>query len=262
MKPKKVIYYKDELNDDFAGTSIRARKIGDNFVFIRKNPIWRVFCVLICRVIATPVALVTCRLVYGVRIYNRKVLRKLRGGYFLYGNHTLSVHDAFAPTMLAFPKRCYVITSPEAVSIPGLRNLVVMLGAIPVPDTPRAVRNFVNAIGKHIKNRHVVAIYPEAHIWPYYTGVRNFSDDSFIYPVKFGVPAVAFAVKYRERRFLKNRRPLVTIHVSQPFWPNPDLPARQARRKLRDEVYKFMREHVCTPDNAVYIRYEKLDNAE
>ena len=262
MKPKKVIYYKDELSDDFAGTSIRAGRIGDNYVFIRRNFLWRMLCVLLYRVIATPVAIATCRLIYGVRIHNRRALRKLRGGYFLYGNHTLSVHDAFAPTILTFPKRCYVVTSPDAVSIPGLRNIVVMLGAIPLPDTPRAARNFMNAIGRHIKNGHPVAIYPEEHIWPYYTGVRNFSDDSFIYPVRFGVPAVALAVTYRERRFFKNRRPLVSIYVSEPHWPNPDLPARKARKILRDQIYRFLREHVCTPDNVEYIRYKKLDNAE
>ena len=53
MKPKKVIYYKDELSDDFAGTSIRAGRIGDNYVFIRRNFLWRMLCVLLYRVIAT-----------------------------------------------------------------------------------------------------------------------------------------------------------------------------------------------------------------
>ena len=54
-------------------------------------------------------------------------------GYFLYGNHTQYL-DAFLPAMAAFPKRSYVIANPDAVSIPGLRNLVQLIGCIPVPS--------------------------------------------------------------------------------------------------------------------------------
>ena len=100
-------------------------------------------------------------------------------------------------------------------------------------------------------------IYPEAHIWPYYTGVRDFSDESFIYPVRLSVPVVAVAVTYRERRFLKKLPPLTTLYISDPFYPDPACSPREARTALRNQVYDFLRQHVCTPENAEYIHYEK-----
>lgn len=261
MKPKKTFYYADERNDDFAGNSINTRQIGDDFVFVNKHPFWRMLGVFFYRGIATPVAWFTCRIIYGVRIKNRRALRHIDGGYFLYGNHTQSAHDAFAPSLLTFPRKCYIVTSPDAVSIPGLRQIVMMLGALPMPGTLRSGRNFLSALELRIRHGNAVTIYPEAHIWPYYTGLRDFPDDSFSYPVRLGVPAVAFAVTYRHRRIFKSKRPLITIYVSQPFYPDGGLSQRAARAALHSQVCGFMREHICVPENAEYIRYVRQDKA-
>ena len=75
----------------------------------------------------TPFLFLYCKLVFGLRIENRKALRALPGGYFLYGNHTNTLADAFIPTLLAFPRRANIITSADTVSIPGVRNIVQML---------------------------------------------------------------------------------------------------------------------------------------
>ena len=36
-KKEKVIYYNDELNDEFAGDSIVAKKIDANYVYLRDS---------------------------------------------------------------------------------------------------------------------------------------------------------------------------------------------------------------------------------
>jgi len=40
-KDKLVIYYKDLLNDDFAGTNIKEKKVDGKYKYIHKNLIWR-----------------------------------------------------------------------------------------------------------------------------------------------------------------------------------------------------------------------------
>ena len=42
METKKVIYYEDELNDEFSGTYIKPIKIDENYKYLHKNPIWNI----------------------------------------------------------------------------------------------------------------------------------------------------------------------------------------------------------------------------
>ena len=97
------------------------------------------------------------------------------------------------------------------------------------------------------------------HIWPYYTGIRPFGSNSFMYPVRMDVPAVAFTVTYRRRRIFKNRRPLITVTVSEPFYPDKNLSPKKARDKLRDEVYGFMKATASASDCPEYYRYIKRE---
>ncbi len=253
---RKVIYYSDELNDDFAGTDITARPIDESYKYINNSPIWKTAAFLVYRVIATPLVWLICKLVCGLRIKNRKALRQLRGkGFFMYGNHTNGMADAFTPTLVSFPHRAHIITSPDAVSLKGLGTIVAMLGAIPVPGDLRSTRAFRKAIETRYEQGRVIAIYPEAHIWPYYTGVRPFPATSFQYPVRLNAPSVAFAATYRRRKLLRFLPPLMTITVSQPFYPDLSLGEQAAKQKLRGQIYDFLQETVCTEDNYAYIDY-------
>ena len=55
-----------------------------------------------------------------------------------------------------------------------LGNSIQLLGAIPIPNNKNGMKNFINAIETHINKKHSITIYPEAHIWPYYTKIRPF----------------------------------------------------------------------------------------
>ncbi len=260
MQPHKIIYYSDELRDDFANTKgAKPIKVTADYKFLKKGPLWRLGSFILYRFIATPLVYLFCRLFYGVRIENRRALQKIKGGFFLYGNHTQHVCDAFIPTLVTFPKRAYIVTSTDAVAIPVVKILVRMLGGIPLPTERKGMIPFFGATKSLAEHHSVVMIYPEAHIWPYYTKIRPFGDGAFLYPVKTGHPAAAFTVTYRERKIFKNRHPLITVRVSEPFYPDTSLPANKARRKLRDEVYDFMvRSASC--DQPEYYKYIKTEN--
>ena len=187
-------------------------------------------------------------------VRNRKALRGLKGGYFLYGNHTQAFPNATYPSLLAFPHRAYVVANPDAVSIPHIRNIVQMLGALPVPDNLAGQRAFIRAMEERLGQKGVIVIYPEAHIWPYYTGVRPFPDASFAYPVHCGRPVVACAVTYRRRRLLRFLPPALTLTLSDPIWPDPEAAPGRERLRIHRLVYDFLATR-AEENEVEYIRY-------
>jgi len=258
MRDERIIYYTDEQNDDFAGTKIRKRPVGRSFPFLHRSVLWNGLAFIVYYIIAVPIVFLVCKLYLGLKFENRRVLRALRHtGYYLYGNHT-RVLDAFMPAMAAFPKRAYIVADPDAVSLPLLRNIVQMLGAIPIPTEFSGMRGFLETVTTRCAQGRCVAVYPEAHIWPFYTGIRPFPDTSFRYPVKDNAPAVAMVTTYRKRRglFRLAKHPGMTITFSEPMYPAQDLPPKAAQRDLRDRAYVFMAEIAASRENIAYIRYE------
>ena len=239
-KEKKVIYYSDPLHDDFAGTNIKTVDVGSDFVYIHGR-FWR-FCSTVLYYIVLPIVSFLEFCFSGVRIVGRKNARRIKGGFFMYGNHT-SFFDAYAPAVMVGPKRAHVIASADSVSIRGLGTVVQMLGGIPIPNSFGGMKNFVDALEYYYRKGRMIAVYPEAHIWPYYTGVRPFESTSFRYPVKFNSPVIACFTAYSQPRGLSKlyRKSKKTIYVSEPIYPDTSLPLKDAQQKLRDEVYEYMK---------------------
>lgn len=260
MKPKKTLYYHDALRDDFARRPLEAKPLPEGYRYIRRGLPWRAASFFVYRVLAVPVGFLASRLIYGVRVHGRQALRSVRGGAFLYINHTQSFHDAYMPLLLATPRRNYTLVSSAAVSRPVLRTLVPMLGGMPLPGSLTGMRGLIAAMEARVAAGACVTIYPEAHIWPYHTGIRPFPDTSFGYPVRMGAPVFAVVTTYRERRVFKNARPLIDVTVGGPYLPDASLPEKRARAALRAQVYGFMCETAGRPGNAAY--YEYIEAAE
>ena len=101
-----------------------------------------------------------------------------------------------------------------------------------------------------------MCIYPEAHIWPYYTHIRPFRAGSFAYPAECGVPVVPYVVTYRERRVFKKLPPCITVQVGKPIAPDPAARSNSAERhRLRNAAYAFMHETAEQANQPEYIRY-------
>ena len=236
---KQIIYYKDELNDEFSTAVIVPKRIEGDYVYIHKG-VWKKFTHFFWyRVIANPLAYAYLKLYFGHRIVNKKILKEAKGtGYFQYGNHTHFMADALIPTMVSNPRDTYVIVHPNNVSMPYLGRITPSLGALPLPDDAEAAKNFVNAIETRIKDGQVVSVYPEAHIWPYYTKIRPFKDTSFRYPIKCKVPVYCFTNTYQKRRWRKT--PRIVTYVDAPFYPDENLKGKKQREDLRNRVYETM----------------------
>jgi len=254
----RIVYYKDPLNDDFAGTDINQKKVDDNFVYVHENKLWRTLGTIFYYGIATPILFLMVKIKRHVKVKNRKVLKKVKNtGYFLYGNHT-NIYDAFIPhVQVSKFKKTYIIANPDAVSIKGVKNLVMMLGALPTPSSPQSVKNFNAAIDKRINQKRVIVIYPEAHIWPFYRGLRPFFDISFQYPVRLNAPSIAMVTTYRKgkSKALPRRRPFIDITLSDPIYPNPELSQRENMKYIRDQIYDFMKTTIENSGSPEYINY-------
>lgn len=249
--------YTDPLKDDFAGNHIQTQTVDKNYPFVSSNTLWNIGAFLVYYLVAVPIVWVITKLYLGLRFKNRKAFRKIhKTGYFLYVNHTRDL-DAFLPPMAAFPKKAYTIAGADAVSIKGIRNLVLMLGGMPIPTVVSGMPEFMKAVDLRYRQHNCVAIFPEAHIWPFYTGIRPFPSTSFRYPAKLNAPVVAMAVTYRKRkglfRFVK--KPGMTVTVSEPFYPDPALPLKERQEELRNKAYRFMKTVAAESENVEYIHY-------
>lgn len=256
--PKKTIYYQDAVNDDFAGTNIKTQHLDENFKYIHQNIFWRIASFLVYYLVAIPVLFVTAKIALGVKVVNRRALKKVsKHGYFIYGNHT-QIMDAFiSQVLISRPKKTFIVANPDAVSIPGIRALVMMLGCLPLPSTIGGTRRFLEAVKYHIEKKRAIVIFPEAHIWPYATLIRPFSSASFRYPAVLGTPVVPIVTTYAKRRFSSKPRMIITI--GEPLFPDIRLPLKDSMEDLRNKTYRIMCEGVARKDNVEYYRYVKAE---
>lgn len=254
MKEQKVYYYSDELNDDFAGTHIKRRSLPEDYVYLNKGFGGFLKRVFIYRLIVFPLLSLYNKLIKRVKYVNKKAFKGYKKrACFMYGNHTSMIVDAFNPSYLAFPRPADIIVNPDATSIKGLGWLIKTLGGLPIPDGYAGMKKFNAAVAEAVECRHWIAVYPEAHIWHYYTGIRPFPATSFAYPVKLGTPVFSYTLTYKKRRH--SDYPRYVVYIDGPFFPDTGLPYKQAVQKLRDEVYAAMYARAQLSD-CEYIRYE------
>lgn len=130
-----------------------------------------------------------------------------------------------------------------------------MLGAIPVPGNKEAMKNFLDAIKKRIEKGNSITIYPEAHIWPYYTKIRPFKNVSFAYPVNLEKPVFCMTNTYQSYG-RKNDKIKIVTYIDGPFYANKKLSIKEQKSELRDRVYNQMVER-SKNSNVEYIKYIK-----
>ena len=239
MKSPRVIYYKDELNDEFAGDSIKPRTIDEKYWYGDSSFFFRLMRFFWYRIIAFPLAWIFLKLKYHHKIVNKGCIKAYKGkAIFLYGNHTNNIADALIPSMVSFPHSTYVVVNANNVSMPVLGKITPYLGALPLPDNMSATKNFMGALKLRVEEKASIMIYPEAHIWPFYTKIRPFTDLSFRYPINFECPVFSFTNTYQKRAFSKT--PQIVTYIDGPFFPDQSLGRKEKQADLRNRVYQTM----------------------
>ena len=255
MKEQKTIYYSDELNEEFSEAIIEPRKIDENYKYEHKSFFWNLSTYLVQNVISVPIKFIYAKLKFRIKYVGREKLKPYRKqGYFVYGNHTQDFADTFIITNTIFPKRNYIIVNPENVSMKFLGNFVQKFGAIPIPNERNGMKNFLESIQNKIKKGYSVTIFPEAHIWPYYTKIRPFKNVSFRYPIELDTPVFSVTNTYQKRGKNKVK---ITTYVDGPFFPDSNLTNIQDKKQnLRDKVYNAMVER-SKNSTFEYVKYVK-----
>ena len=260
MDNRKVIFYTDELHDEFSTFTTTPPRIDGSYDYER-NSLFKRFLKFVCyRVIMYPIVVLYAAFVFRQKIVGKKKLKPYKKqGIFLYGNHTQPLGDALLQTRLTFPRRTYIIVHPNNLKVPVLGKMVPSLGGLPLPDDKPAYKNFLNAINNKVTEGNPLVIYPEAHIWPYYTGIRPFVDTSFAYPVSLKAPVFCFVNTYHKTPLRK--RPKLITYIDGPFFPETEGNPKANRKALRDSVYLKMCELAANSDVEIiqYIKKEEKD---
>jgi len=253
-------YYFDEKNDDFANNGIETKILTDSFEYYPKNVFYRFFKPVVYyafMVIVTAIEALT----FSPK-KNRRVLRNRRErkkGYFIYGNHTTGFIDAISTPVIALPRACHTVVNPDAISIKGCGTFIRMLGAVPTPYTPKNYRDYLKEMDRLYDKGKVISIYPEAHIWPKYNEIRDFSSVSFALPVKYNAACFAKTVVYTRK---KNGRTRATVYFDGPFYPDEALPRKKAADELCERIKAQMRKRAESSELDCRYHYIKVASPE
>lgn len=258
MEDRRVIFYSDELNDEFSSAKIVPRVIDEGYRY-RHGMLWNLCSLFIQNVVSMPIKWGYAKLKFRIRFVGREKLKSCsKTGYFMYANHTQVFADTFIPSLANYPKRNFLIVNPENISVKPFGWLVEMLGAVPVPGNKGAMKNFLACIDEKIQKKYSITIYPEAHIWPYYTKIRPFKSVSFKYPVDLGKPVFCVTNTYQKRGKNGDKVQIVS-YIDGPFYADDSLESiKEKKEDLRNRVYECMVER-SKNSNIEVIEYRKIE---
>lgn len=255
---KKVIYYTDELNDDFSGFDIHGNPLGKGYRYMRTSWLFKTFEFLFYYGIMIPVVYMLQKVYCHQKFANRKVLKQAKkNGCFLVSNHTQVQSDSYIGPLGMYPKKCFIISHPHVLSFRGLRLGMQAYGVIPLGSTLEEKKAFLHCVETRINEGKAVIVYPEAHVWPYYTKIRPFDAQAFWYIAKMKKPMFVLTNCYRKRRFFK--KPQIVTYADGPFYPRADIGEIEAAQELRDIAYETMCNRTRQYSTCEYIKYIKKD---
>ena len=249
MRKQKTYYY-HELTDDLVESERQNFSLSDDYQIINQN-----FANKIIRISATGLAYL---LSYGklhIKVVGKEKLIPYKDqGYFVFANHTQPVNDAFMPLTILGSQDYYAIASQSNWGIPFIGKFLLPYGGLPVGKTLKQSVNLLKAIETLIKqNKHIV-IYPEAHVWPYYTKIRPFPITSMNFPVTFKTPSFTMTTIYQKRR--NSKRPKIVVYIDGPFFTNKNLSKKQQQIQLHDKIYQQLKQRAALSNCSLY-HYQK-----
>ena len=108
----KIIYYEDELNDEFSKSSIEPRIIDENYKYVHKNPLWNLCSFVLQNILSVPIKILYAKIKFRIKYIGKEKIKPYRNeGYFIYGNHTQPFADTFIPSIPMYPKRNFLIVN-------------------------------------------------------------------------------------------------------------------------------------------------------
>ena len=258
---ERVFYYKSETDDPIKtdeqekGEEVR---LPDGYEFIPKNPFVKLYSAVLFRIFKL-FGQYYERGYWQAKFYGREKLKKAKGsGYVLYCNHTNPFHDVFGPAIAA-DRRIFTIISPVNLKVPGIGKFLPLIGGLPLGKTKEEKKAFHEAADTRLKQGNCLVIYPEAHLWPYYTKIRKFpaGDKSFTYAARNNLPVFTMITTYHKRADKKKGDlPRMDIYIDGPFYPDAKKTEDENRADLAKKAYDSMVKY-SKENSYEYFRYRK-----
>ncbi len=259
---ERVFYYKSEEDDPIKTEEQESKKkveLPADYVYVHKN----IFYLLWANV------LFSFFWVFGNwyerhylegKFVGKEKIKKAKGKRcVIYANHTNPFHDVFGPAVMA-GGRIRTVISPVNLLVPGIGKCLPAIGGLPLGSTKEQKKEFNEAVDYYIEKGQPLVIYPEAHVWPYHTGIRKFpaGDRSFKYAVRNKVPIFTMTTTYQKSR-RGHARPRMTVYLDGPFYPDEKLSDAENMKMLADTAYKSMVKN-SKHSNYHYFKYIKTKN--
>lgn len=247
----KKIYYYDDYNTDVIKSKDQEFELNDNYKWIHKNIFYIIFSYLLYWIFFV-ISFFYIKFILHVSIKNRSVLSK-RSNYYLFINHTQMIGDAFMPPFITRFKRPFFVVNKANLGIPFLGKLLPMLGALVIPSGIHDMIKFRKSL-KYYGKKHPIVVYPEAHVWPYYTDIRPFNDGAFQLAIEDEKDVFCATVTYQKSKWFK--KPKVIIYVDGPFEVDKTSSKKEQVNLLKNDVRNKMIER-SKLSNVKYVIYKK-----
>lgn len=254
MAKRKIQYFTD-FHQDIVQNIDQNYQLADDYQWIRSDWQFNFLSVLISS-LAKAFGYGFCKLFLHQVFKNIDVLKPYRGkGYFLYANHTQPVGDVFIPMLAGGALRFNVICAQANLGVPIIGRLLPYGGALPIPTSMHKLSRLIKAVDYHIGQGDFITIYPEAHVWPYYSQIRPFSTAAFHFPIEVDAPSFVMTNTYQKATW---RRPQMVSYIDGPLFPDRSLSRKAQQQKLMRDVEMIMKKRAVL-SNVEYIKYIKKE---
>lgn len=191
--------------------------------------------------IATPF----CKLKFGLkkigkREFKKKYKKLLKDGFISVSNHVFD-EDYLCIRSFMQPRRGRVILWHNN-HLRRMGTWIRFMGSIPIPKNDMsATLAMMHGVDDCLKDKNWIQIYPEASMFYYYEGVREFVDGAAMFAVRNNKPIVPFAFSFRPvtgiyKLWKRKGYPCVNLSIGEPLFPNKDLPFKEAIKDLNDRA--------------------------
>jgi len=201
-------------------------------------------------IIAIPILIVLLRCWFGLKIKNRRVLRKIKkSGAVVICNH---VHEMDSPICaVGIPRRKLTFVSkPENFKMMGAGPFVDILGSVPSPSSPKEIQVFMYSLSGQLRRRKLVLFFPEGDLNHYDENLRKFQSGAFYLAVDAHVPVLPMKITYRQPDGLLKlirKKPCLTLVFGEPLYPNDNLSGNEAIGDIKTRAETVMQDIVALP---------------
>ena len=101
------------------------------------------------------------------------------------------------------------------------------------------IQSEIDEFERAISQKKAVITYPEAHVWPWYTGIRPMKPAAFHFPITIEAPVFVATTTYQKTKFRK--KPKITIYIDGPVKIPNNLSRKEKIRFLQNSVESIMK---------------------